>query len=194
MYVLNARDVYCYEKALDARAKSDAVGCVVIRRYVQEHRHSLHPWQPGTAVQQELHTLLTRRAQVAAHQAAVRQTLKQVEAEGSDIAALMPSFQNLLRAIDQHVGHLIAEDDAMREGCKRLKTITGIGPQTSALLTELFSRLSFAKSDGLVAYSGLDPRANDSGTKRGRRRLRKRGSALFRRQMWRCGGSLCRQS
>ena len=45
VHVLNARDVYFYAKALGARAKSDAVDCVVIRRYVQEHQHSLHTWQ-----------------------------------------------------------------------------------------------------------------------------------------------------
>ena len=67
VYVLNARDVYFYAKALGARAKSDALDCVVIRRYVQEHYQSLYPWQPGTEVQQQLHALLTRRAQISAH-------------------------------------------------------------------------------------------------------------------------------
>jgi transposase len=184
VYVLNARDVYFYAKALGARAKSDALDCVVIRRYVQEHQHSLHPWQPGTKVQQQLHTLLTRRAQMAAHQAAVRQTLKQVDVLDTDIAVLMQSFGSLLKAIDQHVQRLIASDEVLLAGSQRLQTITGIGPQTSALLTELLSRFSFANSDALVAYSGLDPRANDSGTKRARRRLSKRGPALLRRQMW----------
>lgn len=184
VYILNARDVYFYAKALGTRAKSDAVDCAVIRRYVQEHHHSLHPWQPGTKLQQQLHTLLTRRAQIAAHQAAVRQTLKQVDLLQADITHLMQSFNGLLKAIDRHVQRLIATDEALHQGCQRLSTITGVGPQTSALLTELFSRLSFANSDALVAYSGLDPRANDSGTKRGRRRLSKRGPALLRRQMW----------
>lgn len=184
VYVLNARDVYFYAKALGARAKSDAVDCVVIRRYVQEHHHSLHRWQPGTQVQQQLHTLLTRRAQVAAHQAALRQTFKQVDVLDAEIAVLMQSFKGLMQAIDQHVQRLIATDDTLLAGCQRLRTITGVGPQTSALLTELFSRLSFSNSDALVAYSGLDPRANDSGTKRGRRRLSKRGPALLRRQMY----------
>ena len=184
VYVLNARDVYFYAKALGARAKSDAMDCVVIRRYVQEHQHSLHPWQPGSEVQQQLNALLSRRAQVAAHQAAVRQTLKQLGALGSEIDALMQSFNTLLKAIDKHVQQLIAADEAMHAGSQRLQTITGVGPQTSALLTALFSRLRFANSDAVVAYSGLDPRANDSGTKRGRRRLSKRGPALLRRQMY----------
>jgi transposase len=80
VYVLNARDVYFYAKALGARAKSDALDCVVIRRYVQEHFQSLYPWQPGTKVQQQLHALLTRRAQVSTHQAAIKQTQRYTSA------------------------------------------------------------------------------------------------------------------
>lgn len=184
VYVLNARDVYFYAKALGARAKSDALDCVVIRRYVLEHYHSLYPWQPGTEVQQQLHALLTRRAQVSAHQAAIKQTLKGTSLPGQQLAHLMQSFKDLLAAMDQRVVDLIATQEQMRQGCMRLQTITGIGPQTGALLTELLSRLSFVNSDALVAYSGLDPRANDSGAKRGRRRLSKRGPALLRRQMY----------
>lgn len=184
VYVLNARDVYFYAKALGARAKSDALDCVVIRRYVQEHFQSLHPWQPGTKVQQQLHALLTRRAQVSAHQAAIKQTLKETPLPEDHLTQLMQSFKNLVGAMDRQVIDLIARDEVMQQGCVRLQTITGIGPQTGALLTELLSRLHFANSDALVAYSGLDPRANDSGTKKGRRRLSKRGPALLRRQMY----------
>lgn len=184
VYVLNARDVYFYAKALGARAKSDARDCVVIRRYVQEHFQSLYPWQPGTKVQQQLHALLTRRAQVSAHQAAIKQTLKDTPLPEDHLTQLMQSFKNLIGAMDRQVIDLIAKVEVMQQGCVRLQTITGIGPQTGALLTELLSRLHFANSDALVAYSGLDPRANDSGTKKGRRRLSKRGPALLRRQMY----------
>lgn len=38
--VLNARDVRFYAKALRARAKSDALDCVVIPRYLQVHVQS----------------------------------------------------------------------------------------------------------------------------------------------------------
>ena len=46
----------------------------------------------------------------------------------------------------------------MARGGERLRTSTGIGPQTSALLGALLSRFEFANADALVAYSGLDPR------------------------------------
>jgi transposase len=55
------------------------------------------------------------------------------------------------------------------------------------LLATLLSRFDFANADALVAYSGLDPRPNDSGTKRGRRRLSKKGPPLLRRQMYLAG-------
>lgn len=184
VYVLNARDVYFYAKALGARAKSDALDCVVIRRYVQEHFQNLYPWQPGTKVQQQLHALLTRRAQVSTHQAAIKQTLKDTPLPQEHLTQLMQSFKDLIAAMDRQVIDLIAKVEVMQQGCVRLQTITGIGPQTGTLLTELLSRVHFANSDALVAYSGLDPRANDSGTKKGRRCLSKRGPALLRRQMY----------
>jgi transposase len=81
----------------------------------------------------------------------------------------------------------MAEDAHMAQGCQRLRTVTGIGPQTAALLAALLARLSFANADALVAYSGLDPRANDSGSRQGRRRLSKKGSPLLRRQMYLAG-------
>jgi transposase len=82
---------------------------------------------------------------------------------------------------------LISSDAQMARGCERLRTITGIGPQTSAVLATVLSSFDFANVDALEAYSGLDPRTNESGTKRGRRRLSKKGSSLLRRQMYLAG-------
>lgn len=60
------------------------------------------------------------------------------------------------------------------------------------MLAALRSRIPFANADALVAYSGLDPRPNDSGRKRGIRRLSKRGPPEFRRQMYLAGFSAAR--
>lgn len=187
VYVLNARDVFFYARALGTRAKTDAVDASVIARYLSEHYAQLHPWQPGSPVQQRLQELLTRRAQVVTHRVALRQVLNSCAIDGDAISQLQAAFDTLLRSIDDQAKTLIASDEKMALGCKRLGTITGIGPQTSALLATLLSRFEFANADALVAYSGLDPRPHDSGTKRGRRRLSKKGSALLRRQMYLAG-------
>ena len=186
VFVLNARDVSFYAKALGSRAKSDEGDCMVIMRYLQEHHKHLHPWIPATPVQQQLHDLLGQRTQVVEHHTALRQCLKDTSLR-QETDALHQIFKDLLKAIDAQIAQLIASDEAMSEGCQRLQTITGVGLQAGALLTQLLSRIPFANADALVAYCGLDPRANDSGAKRGRRKLSKRGPARLRRQVYLMG-------
>lgn len=79
VYILNARDVFYYARALGSRAKTDNIDAEVIVRYLQEHQSSLQAWQPLTPEQQQLRQLLSRRAQVITHQSALRQafTVKQ---------------------------------------------------------------------------------------------------------------------
>lgn len=187
VYVLNARDVFFYARALGSRAKTDGVDAAVIARYLAEHHAHLHPWCAASPVQQQLQDLLMRRAQVVMHRSALRQVFTGVNAQGLKLTALQEAFDELLKSMDEQVQALIASDAQMAQGCERLRTITGIGPQTSALLATLLSRIDFANADALVAYSGLDPRPNDSGTKRGRRRLSKKGPPLLRRQMFLAG-------
>lgn len=187
VFVLNARDVFFYARALGTRAKTDGVDAGVIARYLGEHHGRLHPWQPASSLQQRLQDLLTRRAQVVMHRSALRQVFAGIDLQGIELTNLQVAFDACVRSIDDQVQALIASDARMAQGCARLRTITGIGPQTSALLATLLSRLEFANADALVAYSGLDPRPNDSGTKRGRRRLSKKGPPLLRRQMYLAG-------
>lgn len=187
VYVLNARDVFFYARALGTRAKTDGVDADVIARYLAEHHAHLHPWRAGSSLQQRLQQLLTRRAQLATARAALRQIVTGTDGRDIDPRALYAAFDTLLQAIDVKVQQLIASDVQLAEGCQRLRTITGIGPQGAALLATLLSRFEFANADALVAYSGLDPRPNDSGTKRGQRRLSKKGPPLLRRQMYLAG-------
>lgn len=184
VYVLNARDVYYYARALGTRAKTDGVDSGVIARYLAEHHKHLHPWQQPSPAQQELQALLLRRAQVVVHRTALRQILKDVPLDATPLQA---GFEIVLKNIDDRIEKLIASDARLAQGCRRLRTITGIGAQTAPLLAVLLSRIDFANADALVAYAGLDPRPNDSGAKRGKRYLSKKGPPLLRRQMYMAG-------
>ena len=187
VYVLNARDVYFYARALGTRAKTDGVDAGVIARYLAEHHAHLHPWQAGSSLQQRLQQLLSRRAQLAVSRSALQQVMTGIDPRDIDLSTLQAAFDGLLQAMDTKVQELIASDAQLAAGCQRLRTIIGIGPQAAALLGTLFSRFQFANADALVAYSGLDPRASDSGTQRGRRRLTKKGPPLLRRQVYLMG-------
>lgn len=184
VYVLNARDVHFYAKGLGKRGKTDATDALVIARYVCEHHEQLHTWTPGTRTQLRLLELLRRRALIERHLSAINDSLEEVADLTRQRAALARYGSKLLATVDGKIQTLIDSDAGMKAKQQLLQTITGIGPQISTVLTVLLSRISFANVNALVAYSGLDPRPNDSGTKRGRRSLTKRGPAGLRKMMW----------
>lgn len=187
VYVLNARDVYFYAKALGARGKTDRVDAALIARYAAEHHAKLHEWQPCDGPQKHIEELLTRRATLVTKRESVRQAFKGDHELAGELKQLDQSFNRILAAIDSKMDKLIAADAALATGRKRIATVTGFGPQGSALLAVLFARIPFANADALVAYAGIDPRPNDSGKKRGTRKLSKRGPAHLRRQLYLCG-------
>jgi transposase len=187
VYVLNARDVYFYAKALGMRGKTDRTDAQVIARYVAEHHDRLHPWSPGTALQQRIQELVRRRNGVTTHRAALRELLEQVGSLQPCVQQLNAQFELLLLEIDRQIELELQSDQELSRRSNLLRTITGIGPVGSALLAALLSRIPFANADALVAYSGLDPRPNDSGQKRGVRKLSKHGACELRRQMYLAG-------
>jgi transposase len=79
---------------------------------------------------------------------------------------------------------LLEQEPALQQSAERLQSISGVGVQATVRLTPLFSCIGYVNVNAVVAYSGLDPRPNDSGSKRGRRHLSKRGPALLRRQLY----------
>lgn len=185
VFVLNARDVYFYAKAMGARSKTARLDALVIARYLAEHHAHLRPYRVPSAAHSELDALLGQRWTVASKRTALREALRSCgQAVAGPVGELDAAFKRLLQAIDQRIQTVIRQDENMRQGQALLLSIVGIGPQSSALLAGLLSRMAFARSDALVAYSGLDPRAHDSGCSRGRRRLSKHGRPTLRRLMY----------
>lgn len=184
VYVLNARDVYFYAKALGARGKTDRLDAAVIARYAAEHYSRLHAWKPAAAVQQQVHELLQRRARVVGLRVSLRQTLAGLPSLVPAGRLLEAEFEHFLEQLDAQLQALVDSDGELGQGIARLRTIIGFGPQASIGVATLLSRIAFASADALVAYSGLDPRPCDSGVHRGRRRLSKRGPPWLRRQMY----------
>lgn len=184
VYVLNARDVHFYAKALGMRGKTDPSDARVIARYLAEHNARLRPWEPGTPEQRRLIEMLRRRASVERHLSAIDDSLADVADLARQKVCLARYAGKLLATIDAKIQALIASDAALLERQQLLQTIAGVGPQISAVLAAVLSRNDFANVGALIAYSGLDPRPNDSGRKRGRRVLSKRGPAALRKMIW----------
>ena len=192
VYVLNARDVHFYAKALGARAKTDRVDAHIIARYLAEQHSRLRPWRAPSVLLGQVQQLLGQRWTIVTKRTALRESLHGSDTTiASAVTQLDEAFTALLTAIDRRIAELLDTEELLSHQRKLLQSIVGVGPQTSALLTSLLAQLEFASADALVAYSGLDPRACDSGRSRGRRRLSKRGQPALRRQMYLAAMSAC---
>jgi transposase len=86
----------------------------------------------------------------------------------------------------------IARVPAMAALHRRLVSIVGIGTIVAAQLVASLTALRFTRADSFIAYTGLDPRPDDSGQRRGRRRLSKRGHGLLRCLLYNAGMAAAR--
>jgi transposase len=159
----------------------------MIARYAVHEQAKLRRWQPPAAAADRLSQLLERRHTVVG----VRQTLAQSLAGLPMLKAVRQSLLASLERTVQRLDILIRHEMARLPGAaalyERLKSIVGIGPVVAAQLVAVFSTLSFARIDAFIAYTGLDPRPDDSGNRRGRRRLSKHGPPLLRCLLYNAG-------
>ena len=191
-YVLNARDVYYYAKGLGQRSKTDRTDAQLISHYLREHHAHLYPFKAGTLIEQQVNHLLRRRVLLVEQRDALKKSLQDVVNLEVLIQQLFAQFELLLAALDREMRTLLISDPQVASEYRSIQSVPGLGPQGAALLVCLFRRIGFTNADAVVAFSGLDPRAKDSGQKQGKRHLSKRGPALLRRQLFMAAFSACR--
>ena len=182
VYVLNPRDVRHYARAVGVRGKTDPVDAALVARYVAHEHARLHPYQPLSPQQRKLDRLLKRRAKLVALKTALRLSLQDAPELRTELKATVQRFDALLRAIESQLAALIQQ--LFPKQRTRLQSIIGVGPVVGAGLAQALSRLPFANVQAFIAFTGLDPRPDDSGHRKGRRRLSKRGPAELRRLLF----------
>jgi len=181
VYVLNPREVRHYALGLGARGKTDRVDALIIARYIAEHAAKLHPFVPLTADQKRLRDLQHRRTTVVKATDMLRQSLARLPGLQREAQELLRRCARLSEHMERELQRTVARDPACAALQQRLQTIAGVGALTSIDCATVLTRVPLAHSDALIAFYGFDPRPNDSGRHRGRRRLSKRGPAEGRR-------------
>jgi transposase len=184
VYVLNPKDLYHYAKGVGMRAKTDQVDAALIARFLAHEVARLWPYQPATKQQRMMDQLLGRRAKIVSLRTALQLACSQASSIKAETAKLLKGFAALIRKIDQQIALCNAATPEHAQQVRRLQSIPGVGVLTASWLANLMGRVKFKNSDALVAFAGMDPRPCDSGQKRGKRRLSKRGPAEGRRLLF----------
>lgn len=184
VFVLNPKDARHYAKAVGLRGKTDRVDAELLARMVAHEHTRLHAWTPPTPEQSEMARLIKRRAKLSALRQALGMSLKGLDGFAADLKALRARFDQVIARIDQRVNALVEASPNRKQHVAHLRTIYGVGPVVSAALVNTLERASLKSADAFVAFTGLDPRPDDSGQHHGKRRLSKRGPAELRRLLY----------
>ena len=187
VYVLNPQGLKHYARAVGLRAKTDRIDAQLIARYVVHERQKLRPWAPPAPQAEALSQLLQRRHALVSARQRLMQSLAGVSALKTERQALLATFARMIRGIELLIGQELARTPELLALHRRLMSIVGIGPIVAAGLVAALSRLPFARVTSFIAYTGLDPQPDDSGTRHGRRRLTKHGPALLRCLLFNAG-------
>ena len=181
VYVLNPKDTRHYAKAMGLRGKTDRVDAELIARLIAHEHAKLHPWIPPTTEQRQIDRLLKRRAKVSRIRVSLTQSFKDVKGFAAEIKALRERLDKLLASIDSRVKTFIEASPERKQDYARLRKIGGVGAVVGSSVLNTLERVPFKSADAFVAFTGLDPRPDESGQHRGRRRLSKRGPSELRR-------------
>jgi len=181
VFVLNPKDARHYAKTVGLRGKTDRVDAELLARMIAHEHTKLHAWMPPTPEQCEIARLIKRRAKLSSLRQALGISLKGLDGFSTDLKSLRERFDQVIVRIDQRIKALVEASPDRKQHVTHLRTIYGVGPVVSAVLVNTLERVPLKSTDAFVAFTGLDPRPDDSGQHRGKRRLSKRGPAELRR-------------
>ena len=187
VYVLNPQQLKHYARAVGSRAKTDPIDARLIARYVEHERAKLRVWQPPPPAADALSRLLVRRQALVNARQMLVQSLSGLPALKGCRQTLLASFKRMVANLDLLIRAELARSPDMAALHRRLTTIVGVGEIVAAQLVAALSALHFTRADAFIAYTGLDPRPDDSGERRGKRRLSKHGPALLRCLLYNAG-------
>ncbi|RMF62282.1 MAG: IS110 family transposase [Bacteroidetes bacterium] len=168
--VVNPRQVRDFARATGRLAKTDRIDAQVLAAFAQAIRPEVRPLSP--AQQQTLAALVARRRQLAEMITAEQHRLRRANAVVvPDITAHLAFLRQRLDETDAALRTAIEQSPLWRAGDDLLQSLPGIGPVVSATLLAELPELGRLSPPQIAALVGVAPLNNDSGRRRGRRRI-----------------------
>ncbi|WP_230164209.1 transposase, partial [Pseudomonas mediterranea] len=180
IYVIDGYELSHYRKGVKIRAKTDALDARLLARYLSNEGHLLHPWTPPSPLYCRLISLFRRRAALVQARVSLKQSWANEPLLKTAFENQIAAMQRLETLIDKTIQTQL-EQAGLAHQLKRCMKVEGIGLLSGARLITSFQRGDFRNADAFIAFLGLDLRIADSGKKKGRRCLSKRGDPEARR-------------
>lgn len=187
VFILNPHALNHYARGIGLRAKTDPVDARLIARYAMHEQKRLIAWHPAAAELDRLSQLLQRRDRLANARKSIGQSLSGVPMLKAQRRTLLASLKRMIDNVELLMRQELARIPQLAQLHRRLSGIVGVGFVTACQLVACLSRFCFKRVDSFIAYTGLDPRPDDSGERHGRRALSKQGPRLLRQLLYTAG-------
>jgi transposase len=168
--IVNPLRVRQFAKATGKLAKTDRVDAEVLSAFGLATRpRPSRPLPPETA---RLRALVERRRDLIQLRTAEKNRLQQAPAETrQSVQAHIAWLDDAISELDELVDTALNEAEHLHQAAKRMRGIKGVGPVTATTLLALLPELGTLDRRQIAALVGLAPFANESGPRRGHRRI-----------------------
>jgi transposase len=169
--ILNPRQVRDFARGRGQRAKTDRIDARMLAEFGTTNQPE--PTPAPSPAQAELAAWVTRREQIQAMLSA--ETTRQIpglpKAVAKELAASILRLQKQHAKVVARLAALLAATPELATKAARLCSIQGVGPGTAATLLGHLPELGARAGRTLAALAGLAPFNDDSGPRRGQRRI-----------------------
>jgi transposase len=160
-----------FARSIGQHSKTDALDARVLAHYADAVRPEARELPDQET--RDLQALLDRRRQLMNMRVSEQNRLQQgpTAAVQADLKAHIAYLSSQIKAMDQAVGKAIEAKADWKLRDEVLRSIPGVGSQTSRSLLGLLPELGKLTGKQVSALAGLAPRARDSGTVKGARTI-----------------------
>ena len=187
--------VASFRDSLGLRNKTDGVDARLIALFEWKIGNDNYWKKPSEATRALKDKLKWRRHLVKARTMASNcaRTLRDAQMK-KEAAAELSELQEKIRKIDASLYEIILKDEQLTHNHELLCSITGIGPQTAAILCAVFNDNTFEDPRQFAAFIGITPRRRQSGSCEAKTRIAKTGDAHLRTAIFMAGLSARRHN
>jgi len=170
----NTRKVKNFIRSFGNDFKTDALDAKALALYGKERSDQLNLYRPPSQEQELLYDLVTRRQDLTKLRAAEKNKIQGPKCQGvlKDSCQTMITFlSQQIKGIEDQITSLVHKKEHLTEKVQELQTIPGVGPVVATTLLALMPELGTLTRRQVASLAGVAPKANDSGTLKGYRRI-----------------------
>lgn len=179
-----------YKEALGLKSKNDRIDAKGLARMCCEQNHTL--WSPINDNTYEMR-MITRKIQSLSEMNtslknqlhAMQYGMHRVKGIEKMIEKQIQSFEKNKQTLESQIEDIVANDPTLKKKFEQICKITGLGYQSLAVIVaETNGFAAFESTSQLINYAGYDIVENQSGNRKGKTRISKKGNSHIRRSLF----------